>query len=465
MLRAMNDAALPAIADWLRAKTGLSFPESRRHDLGSALDHALARSGAADIDQLIRKLEQDPRLLDDILAEVTVTETYFFREPAQFEVLRREVVPELRRRLWGGGTLRVWSAGCASGEEPYSLAILLEQEGLAGQASILGTDINRSALARAAEARYSTWSLRGKPAASDCFERQGEHFLLYDRIRRRVAFKRLNLASDEYPSAATGVQEMDLILCRNVLIYFDRETIGQVARRLFATLRKGGWLVTGPSDPPLWDHAPLQAVMTAGGVFYRRDEACQPEPEPISFASANVPLPVSGNTRGTEIPLLPTEVRVGAAAAEREELRPDDSVVERGIHIARIRVLADSGRAAEAQTLAEVAMESDPLCPELRYLHAVVLLELSQHAAAAESLRRAIYLDPSLAVAHFLLGNVLMHLRALPEARRAFRNALSLSLSCPGGEILPLSDTEPAGALAEAARHRLALLETEAWQT
>src|SRR4029077_9549017 len=137
----------------------------------------------------------------------------------------REVFPALARRA--GAPPRVWSAGCATGEEAYSLAILLEEEGLGEGAVVLGTDLSTVALAKAREASYSDYSLRdmGSRFVQDYFRHVQGRNVVVDRIRSRVRFERLNfVGSEDY--AAAGAFAMDLILCRNVLIYFGREKVG-----------------------------------------------------------------------------------------------------------------------------------------------------------------------------------------------------------------------------------------------
>src|SRR5438876_76797 len=211
-----------AVAHLLGARTGLSFSTHRQESVEQGIRRAMSRAGTADLNRYHDLLATDAAVLDDLIVELTVGETYFIREPGQFEFLRREVLPEIRARKGAEQTIRVWSAGCASGEEAYSLAILFEQEGLAEKTHILATDISRAGLARARQAVYSSWSLRGEGArtAEAYLSRRGDRFVLEDRLRRRVAFEYLNLALDVYPSFGTGTWGMDVILCRNVLIYF-----------------------------------------------------------------------------------------------------------------------------------------------------------------------------------------------------------------------------------------------------
>ena len=446
-----NTPEFRVLRELVQARTGLNFSESRLQDLESGVHRAMANVGSTDLERFAGLLDADQRAFDALIANITVAETYFFREPAQFQVLRQVVLPDIRKRLSPGIGIRVWSAGCASGEEPYSLAILLEQEGLAAHGSILATDISRAALERARDASYGAWSLRGAPtdALMRCFDRHGDRFVLQDRFRERVDFRYLNLASSAYPKAETGTTDIDLILCRNVLIYFDPETIQRVGQQLFKALRVGGWLITGPSDPPLWDYAPYRTIVTAAGVFYQRSEAQR------SVQSVTAP-PVMDLTKiepvvaVAEMPALIDVPPVAEPAAE-------DSI-DCAAWVSRVRALADRGASHGAETEALAALRVYSLSPELHYLHAIVLLELGRHEEAAGALRRVIYLDPSLALAHFMLGSVLARLGVTAEARRSYQNALDLCLRRPQEEILPLSDHEPTGSLAAAARTQIALL-------
>jgi chemotaxis protein methyltransferase CheR len=272
---------LPPLEDvvaYVTRHTGLATA-NRRAGLEDGIRRAMARAGVTDPAAYLDLLERDTGALDDLLEELTVGETYFFREPGQFEFLRRTVLPEFRR---SGRRPRAWSAGCATGEEAYSLAILFEQEGLGEAGAILATDLCRSALERARRGVYRPWSLRGEAAAlaRPYLEATGKCFRVSAAVRRLVTFRPLNLARDDYPSVSTGTTALDLILCRNVLIYFDAETVRRVAARLRAALAPGGWLLTASSDPPLAELAPFATVVTPHGVVYRR-----PVPESLGSGS------------------------------------------------------------------------------------------------------------------------------------------------------------------------------------
>ncbi|AKQ70696.1 Chemotaxis protein methyltransferase CheR [Myxococcus hansupus] len=245
---------------------------------------AMSRAGVKDFDAYRLRLVDDPAALDDLLIELTVGETYFFRTPEHFEHLRGVVLPDLRERHGPGHTARLWSAACSSGEEPYSIAALLMTEGWEQHMAVYATDVSRGALARARKAQYGDWSLRGGWAdrMRIHLRAEGRRYLLSPEVQKQVRFSYLNLALDTWPSPESGIWKLDVIFCRNVLIYFNRPTIEAVARRLHDALDEGGYLFTGPSDPPLGGLAPLESVLTEWGVLYRR---------PLHGVSLSVPFP------------------------------------------------------------------------------------------------------------------------------------------------------------------------------
>jgi chemotaxis protein methyltransferase CheR len=187
--------AVAAIAQQVAVRTGLAFPEQRQDSAELGIRRAMSRAGVTELERYAQRIETDRASLEELIAELTVGETYFFREWPQFEFIRRQVLPEIQQRRGGDAVFRIWSAGCASGEEPYSLAILLETEGLQDRAHILATDISREALARAEAGRYRSWSLRdqGAQIVAPYLCRSGDTFVLAERIRRRVSFQYLTL--------------------------------------------------------------------------------------------------------------------------------------------------------------------------------------------------------------------------------------------------------------------------------
>jgi len=478
--------ALEAAIHLLGSRTGLAFGPERRAGVEQGIRRAMERAGIADPLSYFCRIAEDARALDDLIVELTVGETYFFREPAQFAFLRGTVLPEIRRRRGEGHTLHAWSAGCASGEEAYSLAILLLEEGLLGQAHVLATDISRAALAKARGASYGSWSLRGEGAAAvrPYLRPTGDRAVVAEVVRRLVTFEYLNLALDVYPSVATGTWGIDLILCRNVLIYFDPETVQAVARRLFAALAEGGWLLTASSDPPLAGEAPFETVVTSQGIFYRRGAppavvaaapptAVGTPPADAGGAPApavTAPAPARPRREPAPKPAMAvaaaSDVDTALAAARQDLARGDYAGAE-----ARARALATVAAAAlRVRALANLDLDAaerasaeatalHPLSSELHYLRSVLLLGLGRDDEATRAARRALYLDRSLAIAHFTLGSILQRRGDRTGARRAYRNAHDLCAARPADEVVPLTDGEPAGRLAAAALAQMTRLE------
>jgi chemotaxis protein methyltransferase CheR len=424
--------AIEPVAALVARRTGLVFPESRREALASAVANAIERTKARTAAELVALLDAVPDALDHLVSELTVHESYFFRYPGQFELLRRTVLPEILRRRGPDHRLRLLSVGCAGGEEPYSLAILLDQENLS-RSLVTGADISRPTLARAKAATFGRWSLRGtsEDFLSTYFRREGDRYQLIPSIRDRVSFTYLNLADDFFRQGLPG--RFDVIFCRNALIYFDAAAIAAAAGRILSALDEGGWVFTAASDPPLSAHAPFATVMTEEGLLYRRlegtarEEAAQPS-GPIAEPLAPPPLLPPARPR------RPVAVREPAPPASAPP----------GL-AARVRELADAGNVAEALAAAEAASRLTPDSAELHYLRAVLLSEAGRDRDAADVLRRVLYLDGQLAVAALALGLVLRRLGDRTGSKRALIRARSLAAARPAGEQLPLADGEVSG--------------------
>ncbi len=503
----LSPPASPQIERILRllsARTGLSFGPGQSTNVVLGIERAMNRSGETDPTRYFDLLQSSCDALDDLIVELTVGETYFFRQPGQFDFLRRRVLPDVRQRHGDQHMLRIWSAGCASGEEAYSLAIVFHEQGLAHRTRILATDISRMALDKARQAIYRDWSLRGEGAelARRYLRRTSDGFAVDQQIHEMVTFEQLNLAVDLYPSIATGASGMDLIFCRNVLIYFDAGTIRRVACRLHDSLLPGGWLMTAATDPPLGDFAPFEIAYDEAGVFYQRrcilekpeKTADTARDEPVNVdqhvgsipqtppASAMQPTSVideldgvshedqqsaaadpcqatvgTGRPTAAEVSRLVREALANGNYAQATDLTRD-RLDDPELSVLHVRALANLD-ARQAEEFCVLAITRYRLSVELYYLHAVLLMELGRDDAAAEAVRRVIYLDRSSALGHFTLGAILLRRGDLSGARRHFRNAHQLCLSCPPDETIPLSEGETAARLAEAAAARVAQLD------
>ena len=180
-------------------RSGMVFAPARCAEAEAGIARAMQRAGGDDLAAYLCLLRRDGIAMDALVDELTVGETHFMRGPDQMDLVRREVLPAAKRCREGGAPARVWSAGCATGEEAYSLAILLEEEGLDDRAFVLGTDLSAAALEKARAGSYSDWSMRGVSGQfrQDYFRHEGGRRILVDRIRNKVRFERLNLVGAE----------------------------------------------------------------------------------------------------------------------------------------------------------------------------------------------------------------------------------------------------------------------------
>ena len=237
-------------------RSGIFIAEGKAYLLEDRLAGRLRACGCRSFEEYDHLLRYDPRGRDEaarMIECITTNETYFFREPAHLEALRDEILPELgrRKRRLGDPRIRIWSAACSTGEEPYTLSITVEAAGaaLAGCAvEILASDINEAVLASARRGVYGENSLRHVPPdvlRRYFTEEPGGRRRINDEVRRRVQFARLNLVEPERLRIASG---SDVIFCKNVLIYFDRAAKRRVAETLYDLLRPGGYLFLGQAE-------------------------------------------------------------------------------------------------------------------------------------------------------------------------------------------------------------------------
>ena len=274
---------LGLISDYIAQRTGLHFPEERMSDLERGLGYAARDFGFEDAEACSRWLLLSPLTkmqIEALARRLTVGETYFFRDRTSFDLLEGKILPELIQKRRGAGKyLRIWSAGCASGEEPYSIAILLRRlipDTGDWNITVLASDINTAFLEKAAQGIYGGWSFRDVPSwvKQGFFRKTGKgRFELLPEVRKAVTFFYHNLAEDAYPSLANNTNAMDIILCRNVLMYFSDENQRGVVRKFHRCLVNGGWLMIGPAEMSATQSSSFSQTQFSGSALYRKDTA------------------------------------------------------------------------------------------------------------------------------------------------------------------------------------------------
>lgn len=481
-------ARLARLAELLGGRMGLDFTSRRRSELQRGICSAAPELGFADADECVRSLLSapiNPRQIEILAGHLTTGETYFFRDQALFDVLEKQVLPALiDARRGREQRLRIWSAACCSGEEAYSLAITVRNAlpDLAHwQVIVQGSDINPRFLSKAESAVFGEWSFRG--TASGFKER---YFVPTDdgrwRVRREfremAQFFLLNLAEDVYPALLNQTNATDLVLCRNVLIYFTPERAARVVHKLAHCLVDGGWLVLGPNELHHAMVPELVPVQFPGAILFRKDasqsRATESPPTHGTLASPSAPSisPVARcSIAATEsvggAPLASTSAEAvildeesssvlayepghdhceqgGNADAARMLGAGGDTATEWAL---RARTYANQGRLDEALTSCERAIAADKCNPVSHYLHAIILQELGALADARSAYRRALYLDPQFVLAHFGLGNLAVGGGDFGVAGRHFDNAAALACTFAPEALLPEGEGLTAGRL------------------
>jgi chemotaxis protein methyltransferase CheR len=381
----------------------------------------------------------------ELEAEVTIGETFFFRHTEQFVALETVILPAIIARNTSSRRLRIWSAGCAVGAEPYSVAILLERllgEALRGwSVDIVGSDISHRFLEKARDGSFGSWALRGM--ADD---QRGTHFeaaedskrwRIADRHRRHVRFVQHNLLTLlDRPQTASWVG-FDLILCRNVLIYFSPDRIAPMLSALGGCLAPQGWLMVGYSDAIARMPPDLGVVELAGTIAFRPPGCvparliyeAPPDPPVPELVPELAPEPARELVRERRPP-LPTPATPVPPVAERTA----------SFALTAIRALADTGRLADAAQACAAALATDPLDARLHFYDGVIAQAAGQRTHAEAALRRAIYLAGGMVMAHYHLGLLLLDGATQEAGRRVMTQVVRLCHALPETDVLPDGD-------------------------
>lgn len=493
MKRFLGDTDLERLSACIAGQMGLFFPPSKWKTLEKSICTAANELGFNDVHECMSRFTSDPpskELIEAMACYLTIGETYFLREIRCFEILERQIIPEIiKNRRESEKRLRIWSAGCATGEEPYSIAILLHgmREALRGwDVSILATDINPHSLSKARKAIYTDWSFRTSPQwfRNNYFRPAGDNrYELLPHIKQMVKFSSINLVEDCYPSLVTGTNAIDVIFCRNVLMYFTPQRAATVVERFKRCLMDDGWLFVSPCETSSSLFPGFEPVSFPDATLYRKPGIGQTEkgingtgegglsrlPAPRSFdpgsATGSPMQQVSPTHR-----LPPSPAKTPSPPAPRSDSEVQEAVsayqnaltlYERGAYgkacemvtmqltqdkndaqaLALLcRIYANEGKLAEALKASDRALAADKLSAGLHYLRAVILQEQGLYDEAAASLKKALYLDPDMVLAHYSLANLEQRKGRPRESQRHFNNALSLLDRYRPDDVIPESD-------------------------
>jgi chemotaxis protein methyltransferase CheR len=571
----VTSKALQQLAALLLERAGLKITPDGFHSLRLALSTRMPLAGITSSEEYVRRL-REPAAEDELralLPLVTVGHTEFFRDPKQFKALEHRILPDaLWRARRENRRVSIWSAGCATGEEPYSLAMVLSELGaLPIEVDLWATDLNLAAVDAARQGRFSSRRVAGMSSERKVrfFRPMADGFEVVSSLKDYVRFDGQNLAVPVFEKVKP--ESLDLILCRNVIIYFDMPTIRALMDRFLAALRPGALLLLGYSESLFKVYDRFEMVEVEGAFVYRRPEKQPsqraPSGGPRSMAIGALPTsprsrevtsnlvvspasspevvpatqalrktldasegaqrkeaqPASGETprkprKSREVPAVKTPERpskgrvatVPPAPSRKSVVTPSKEgrpprahsgelpawslmlapgerlnaavrMIERGDFVSAVstveQLLADEpnhldalltlgnihslmGRIVDAREAFAQAINREPLCVEARVFGGLAALQAGELAEARGELGKALFLEPSLAIGHYLMAQVHERLNDQEAARRSYRNAIS-QLRFPqrqlAGHYPELPDS--AEAISRAARYALAALE------
>ncbi|QQE64865.1 hypothetical protein GFS31_15480 [Leptolyngbya sp. BL0902] len=439
----------------------------------------------------------------ELYAILTINESYFFRDKNQYRLLRENLLPNLIQRKLreadSQGTrprLRIWSAGCSTGEELYSIAIVLDEMQFSWHqwdVMLIGSDISQSAINHARKGIYSTWSFRQVSAdiQKKYFHPRQQFFQISDTLRQQVAFQYGNLLQDPFPNQASRLYEIDLILCRNVFIYLDEQAISQIIQKFHQTMTPDGYLITGHTELYAQDTTQFHLISFPESIVYQKRAQAQSKGHPSPAVSSNVnlllstspasPLGRSSLPRAAQRPTArpaakapidssPTlpwnslksslDHNLEAALKDAEALLKQEaytSAIERAKVIfsahphcdkaykIAAHAYANMGNYDQAKQLCQQVLQRQPMNVDIYYLLAQIAEDQNEFEIAKDYLRKITYLDHSFVNAYLDLATIYER-EHQPEKTQKMRSyALDLLSKLPPDTVLDIHSGTTAG--------------------
>jgi chemotaxis protein methyltransferase CheR len=462
-------------------RLGLRFDDSKLDELADVMRLRMGATNSRDVESYLYQFGTSTEELRAAVGHLTVPETFFFRIGDHFRALAEVVLPSRVRALGASKRLNILSAGCASGEEPFSIAMVLRgRADLAGwQLTIRGVDVNPKVIAKARIGRYSEWSMREiSPELKErYFHTQGRNFQLHDSIREMVLFEEGNLADSRAPMWQPGTY--DVIFFRNVLMYFSPEAASAVIGRMAQALAPGGYLLLGPAETlrgvsqefhlchthstfyyqrrtehardvgdVMQGFAPVTIAPKPGGDAVRLpDDTTSEWLNAIRLSSERIETlartPIAFRGVG-ERPLsqavvaqkrAPADVSTALDLLQKERFEealdflhdlPAESPANADVQLLRAVLLANSGDLAGAEKACTLLLKTDELNAGAHYVMALCHEQAGDRHSATEHDQTAVYLDPSFAMPHLHLGLLAKRAGELDIAKHELHQALLL---------------------------------------
>lgn len=459
--------------EYVHRRSGIHFADTKEPELMRIVTRKAKEAGFESVRKYYEALVSEKAaafLVENLINAVTIGETYFFRYKEQWKLLREHLLPSILRNKQQAGVrnIRVWSAGCSTGEEPYTLAIVLRE--MLGSSDwrpfLIATDLNVASLQVARMGIYGKWSFRSMPEEIEkrYFQQIGDKMQVRKEIRDMVTFAPLNLVTDDYPSLARGIHDLDLIFCRNVLIYFDADRIRQISNRLFNALVPGGALLLGHSEPTHLLTSQFRLVSEAGLIYCER-----PDVSLHAVAARLVPKPVNQHPERAE--------RARVEQAPRDPISDARTLVARGRFqdaldlllpiVAKQRsadssafvmigeIYAGQGKYDEAREWAMKLLKADELNVEAYRLLSLVSEATGRREEAIDYARKGLFLAPESILTLYQLGSLYRGSSEPHRAEKYLRSALKLLESLAPETAIGCGELVEAGRMRDAVKSLL----------
>lgn len=400
--------------------------------------------------------EPSSREWQELAIALTIPETYFFRDRGQFKILREVILPDLIQQRAASRRLKIWSAGCSTGEEAYSLAILLSEllpSPGDWKITILGTDLNPNSIQKAKQAIYSSWSFRQVEPhiQTRYFQPLPQGWQLKTEFRQAVSFQVLNLVFDEFPTSQW--QEVDLIICRNVFVYFEKSAIAQVVQKFYQTLQAGGYLLTAHSELQGIAIAPFQTKVFPESVIYQKLNIGQssrlPDTPPLPpiktppFAQsipleklAQSPIETTLTQKLSQAQALASQKKYPDALETLQEILKQQSQHFSGQLLAA-EIYANLGNYDQAIQSCQNCLQIDDLSVAPYRLMAQISEEKNDVESAKLLWKKVIYLEPKEIGAYLALASLYDQSQEPKRAKKLRLVAWEILQGIPAEQIIP----------------------------
>jgi len=426
----------------IKERCGLVFEDSIKVRLERGICVKMSEKGIASASEYFNLIFRDHNEFNDLVDLLTVNETYFMREPSHLELMADRLVPELLAAKRPGEKIKIISAGCSTGEEPYSVVIkLMEKFGteIKDLFSVIGFDIDSNALRSAREGRYSEHSFRmiDNDMKKKYFIHGSACYGIKDIVKEKVEFLRLNFLDADYPEVLKGA---DLIFYRNVSIYFTFETQDKIFRKLADLLNDNGCLVVSSTETLAHDTGILSLVELDGIYLFRKKikalAACQWRPEEAKEAGTAAPVSRRAATKSRDEMIKdrrekrPPQSSPGSKKAAYKKAKGSEDIKAPEALFAEALSCAEGKKYEEALKKIHKLLQANPAFVKALTLKASVLINLRRFEEAEGLLLKCVELDQWCLECYLLLGLSAYFRSDLDAALKRFRESLYVTSSC-----------------------------------